>query len=75
MRGRLARLLLEQAEAAERGETPDPLTQEEIASRLGTVREVIGRTLRGMANDGLISMERQHIVILDRVRLTEEAEV
>ena len=54
---------------------PDPLTQEEIASRLGTVREVVGRTLRGMANDGLISMERQHIVILDRARLTEEAEV
>jgi CRP/FNR family transcriptional regulator len=75
VRGRLARLLLDQAEAAERGEPPDPLTQEEIASRLGTVREVVGRTLRGMANDGLIGLERQQIVILDRIRLTEEAEV
>jgi CRP/FNR family transcriptional regulator len=75
VRGRLARLLLDQAEAAERGEPPDPLTQEEIASRLGTVREVVGRTLRGMTNDGLIGMERQQIVILDRIRLTEEAEV
>jgi CRP/FNR family transcriptional regulator len=75
VRGRLARLLLEQAETAERGEPTDPLTQEEIASRLGTVREVVGRTLRGMANDGMISMERQQIVILDRTRLTEEAEV
>ncbi len=75
VRGRLARLLLDQAEASERGATPTPLTQEEIAHHLGTVREVIGRTLRALAADGLIAIERQQIVIVDRARLSEEAEI
>lgn len=75
VRGRLARLLLEQAEASERGVAPAPLTQEDIAHHLGTVREVIGRTLRALAADGLIAIERQQIVVLDRERLREEAEI
>jgi len=75
VRGRLAKLLLEQAEAAERGETPVPLTQEEMANRLGTVREVVGRTLRALAADEIIAMERQHIVVIDRARLAKEAEI
>lgn len=75
VRGRLARLLLDQAEASERGAAPAPLTQEDIAHHLGTVREVIGRTLRALAADGLIAIERQQIVILDRERLRAEAEI
>lgn len=75
VRGRLAKLLIEQAEAAERGEQPVLLTQEEMAHHLGTVREVIGRTLRSLASDGLISLQRQQIVIIDRDQLKEEAEV
>ncbi|HHW88595.1 MAG TPA: Crp/Fnr family transcriptional regulator [Chloroflexi bacterium] len=75
VRGRLARLLLEQAEASESGAPPAPLTQEDIAHHLGTVREVIGRTLRALAADGLIAIERQQIVVLDRERLREEAEI
>lgn len=73
VRGRLARLLLEQATTSEEGRTPIPLTQEEMAALLGTVREVVGRTLRGMAADGLIAVERQHIVIIDRAGLEAEA--
>ena len=75
VRGRLAKLLLEQAEAVDRGEAPTPLTQEEMAHFLGTVREVIGRTLRALAADGLIAIQRQQIVILDRARLRDEAEI
>lgn len=75
VRGRLARLLLEQAEAAERGAPPVALTQEEMASRLGTVREVVGRALRSLAAENVISMEKQRIVIVDRTRLQEVAEV
>lgn len=75
VRGRLARLLVEQAEAAERGLEPEFLTQEEMANRLGTVREVVGRTLRSLAAEGIISMERQRIVIADRARLQQESEV
>jgi CRP/FNR family transcriptional regulator len=75
VKGRLAHLLLEQAQAAERGETPDALTQEEMASRLGTVREVVGRALRSLAAENIIAMEKQRIVIIDRKRLEQAAEV
>ena len=75
VRSRLAKLLLEQAEASERGESPTPLTQEEMAHHLGTVREVVGRTLRALATDGLIEMQRQQIAIVDRAGLEAEAEI
>jgi CRP/FNR family transcriptional regulator len=58
---RLARLLLETAS----GEEP-PLTQQEMASRLGTVREMIGRSLKQLESRGLIQVERGRIVIIDR---------
>ena len=74
VRGRLARLLLDQAAASEEGRIPIPLTQEEMAALLGTVRDVVGRTVRGLAADGLIVVERQHIIIVDRAGLEAEAE-
>ena len=58
---RLAKLLLETAT----GQQPT-LTQQEMASRLGTVREMIGRSLKQMEAKGLIELERGKIVILDR---------
>ena len=70
VRGRLARFLLEQAEA---GEVARRWTQAEIAARLGTVREMIGRTLRAFVDAGLIRMDRQRIELLDRERLEAEA--
>ncbi len=75
VRGRLARLLLEQAEAAERGERPMAMTQEDMAARLGSVREVVGRALRSLAADGIVECDRNHIMVLDRARLEAEAEV
>lgn len=74
VRGRLARLLLEQAASRDMDVVQRLLTQEEMAGRLGTVREMVGRTLRSMANDGLIEFDRHRIVILDPQRLAEEAE-
>lgn len=74
---RLARLLL--AEAA-RIPTAGPLdrsqmmTQAEMAARLGTVREMSGRALRELADEGLIAFDRHRIVILDRARLAALAE-
>ena len=41
-------------------------TQEEIASEVGTVREMVGRALRHLSEDGLIRLERHRIYILDR---------
>ncbi|HET91205.1 MAG TPA: Crp/Fnr family transcriptional regulator [Chloroflexi bacterium] len=71
VRGRMARFLLKRAEA---DEVPRRWTQEEIAAYLGTVRDMVGRTLRAFADDGLIRMNRQRILLLDREGLEAEAE-
>jgi CRP-like cAMP-binding protein len=70
VRGRLARFLLRQAEAES---VTRQWTQAEIAARLGTVREMIGRTLRSFVDAGLITMDRQRIELLDREGLEAEA--
>jgi len=63
VRGRLARFLLTQAgNAAEGGRW----TQDEIASALGTVRDVVGRTLRGFIDAGLVRREGGRLLIVDR---------
>ena len=61
---RLAKLLLTQA--AEKEAVPRRMTQQEMAAQLGTVREVVGRTLAELEREGLIRMERHRIVIVDR---------
>lgn len=71
VRGRLARFLLEQAET---GTVTQRRTQEEIAAHLGTVRDMVGRTLRAFADAGLVRMERQRIMLLDREGLEAEAQ-
>ena len=76
VKGRLARLLLEQAQAAADDDHLERmLTQEEMASRLGTVREVVGRSLRSLAAEGIIEFDRHRIVILEPERLADEAQV
>jgi CRP/FNR family transcriptional regulator len=73
---RLAKLLLLQL--ADDQQTAIPrhrwATQAEIAARLGTVPDVIHRTLRSLENEGLIQVERQRIVILDRNGLAAKAQ-
>jgi len=71
VRGRLARFLLDRAEGQE---VARRWTQDEIAAHLGTVRDMIGRTLRSFADAGLLRMERDHIILLDRAGLESEAE-
>ena len=68
---RLAKLLVQQAEAAERGEVSYPMTQAEMAAHLGTVREMVARTLKSFEAAGLIALERSSIRILDRQGLRE----
>jgi CRP-like cAMP-binding protein len=71
---RLARLLLEKA--------VDGVitrrrwaTQTEIAARLGTVPDVISRSLHKLANQGLIQMDRRAIRILDLPKLVALAKL
>ena len=44
-------------------------TQQEIALEIGTTREVIGRLMAQMADEGLVSTGRGVITLLDRPRL------
>lgn len=69
VRGRLARFLLDHAEA---GEVEKRWTQAEMAARLGTVRDMIGRSIRAFADAGLLRVDRQRIMLLDREGLEEE---
>lgn len=67
VRQRLAAFLLDQASG---GATFDlGLTHQDLASKLGTVREIVSRTLARMAHDGALRMEGRRITILDRDRL------
>jgi CRP/FNR family transcriptional regulator len=71
VRGRLARFLLERAEE---DRITQRWTQEEIAAHVGTVRDMVGRTLRAFADAGLLEMDRQRIILLDREGLVLETE-
>jgi len=48
-------------------------TQQEMAAQIGTVREVVARTLRAFADAGLLRVERHRIILLDRAGLEAEA--
>lgn len=71
VRQRLARLLLE--EAAGRTAFQLPFTNEELAARLGSVRDVISRTLNSLVNDEFITVKGRFIEINDAEALAEEA--
>lgn len=75
---RLARLILEMAE--ERGiPTPEgvliklPLTHREIASLIGTEREVVSRTLSRFQKEGLIRLGPRQITLLQKENLQKKA--
>ena len=74
VQGRVAGLLLDQAEAAERGQEVVPLTQADMAARIGTVREMVGRTLKTFEALGLIRIERGAISVVDREGLARQRE-
>jgi DNA-binding Lrp family transcriptional regulator len=48
-------------------------TQTEIAARLGTVPDVISRTIRKMTDSGILQVTRSEITILNREKLEEIA--
>ena len=72
LQARLARVILEQAtEGVVRRHRWS--TQTEMASRLGTVPDVLNRALRGLVEEGLISVQRYQIQIRDRAGLEAKA--
>ena len=71
--GRVAKILLEHA-----SDGTDPrqrLTQQEMAAMAGTAREVVGRSLRALEEEGAIRLERHRIVITDKEALKETVEL
>ena len=74
VRQRLAQTLLDFAASSPVPVFTLPETQEELAARLGSVREVISRNLSRFQGEGLIRMQRREMEILDRAGLQAEAE-
>ena len=72
VRQRLARFLIEQADAAG-AEKEQRWTQTDMAKRLGTVRDVLGRALRKLADEGAVRFERDRIVLSNREKLERAA--
>jgi len=71
--GRVAKILLEYAG---NGAGPSQrLTQQDMAAIAGTVRELVGRSLKALEADGVIRMDRHRIVITDREALEDIAGV
>ena len=69
--GRVAKVLLEYAGDGT-GEKPR-LTQQEMAAMIGTAREMVGRSLKVLEEEGTIRMERHRIIITDQETLREMA--
>ena len=70
---RVAKILLEQISAeSDRGPR---LTQHEMAAMAGTAREVVGRSLKALEEQGAIKLDRHRIVITDKEALQKMIEV
>ncbi|MBN1935376.1 MAG: Crp/Fnr family transcriptional regulator [Anaerolineae bacterium] len=70
VRTRLARFLLARAD----DKLPHKIwTQGDIAAHIGTVRDVVGRTLREFGREGLVRRERGRLVVTNRNALESEA--
>jgi CRP/FNR family transcriptional regulator len=74
VRQRLAQTLLDLSSQEGRNPFPLSLTHQELASRLGTVREVVSRNLSRFQADGLLRIQRREVLILDLDGLQREAE-
>ncbi|MGZ4148984.1 MAG: Crp/Fnr family transcriptional regulator [Actinomycetota bacterium] len=72
VRERLARQLLDLAEPGRGRHLVVRASQQELADAVGSVREVVTRTLRHLRGEGLIGRSSEGIVLLDAVRLAEE---
>lgn len=67
--GRVAKILLEHA--GDGAGSGPRLTQQDMAAMAGSVREVIGRSLKALEDEGMIRMDRHRLVITDKKALRE----
>jgi CRP/FNR family transcriptional regulator len=71
--GRVAKILFEHI-GGETGRGPR-LTQQEMAAMAGTAREVVGRSLKTLEEEGAIKLDRHRIIITDKEALQKIMEV
>lgn len=69
--GRVAKILLQYA--ADATEPKPRLTQQDIAAMAGTAREVVGRSLKALEEDGVIRLEKHRVVITRKEMLQQLA--
>jgi CRP/FNR family cyclic AMP-dependent transcriptional regulator len=75
IRQRVARHLLDLAAEQPRARLLlAPVSQQELADAVGSVREVVTRVLRAMRDEGLVETTRQGIVLLDPAGLSAQLE-
>ena len=65
----VVRHLLDIASVDSSGRLVVALSQQQLAANVGTVREVVGRILRDLKDEGLLLTGRDEIVLLDAERL------
>lgn len=68
---RLARLLRELSPGELSGRGAERITQDDLAARIGTVREVVARSLKELESCGAIKVQRGRIQILDESKLID----
>lgn len=71
---RMARLLSQLPMESSQGLAIQRITQDQLAARLGTVREVASRSLRELERSGAIRVQRRQIEILDQNILLDWAQ-
>lgn len=74
VRVRLGRLLLDEARLTREGvEITLPGTRDEIAARVGTVREPLSRALAALARQGLVTVRGRRLLVRDAKGLEDAA--
>jgi CRP/FNR family transcriptional regulator len=71
--GRVAKILLEHI--GSEMDHKSRLTQQEMAAMAGTAREVVGRSLKALEEEGAIKLDRHRIIITDKEALQRTMEV
>ncbi|MBN2258870.1 MAG: winged helix-turn-helix domain-containing protein, partial [Anaerolineaceae bacterium] len=72
--GRLAQLLINYPDQNTSGHLMRSLTLDEMATRIGSTREMVCRFLQRFADQGLITITRTELEILDRDQLVKLAQ-
>jgi CRP/FNR family cyclic AMP-dependent transcriptional regulator len=72
--GRIARLLIDTADAGDGVRIEKPVTHQTIAHLIGASRETVSRAMREFQDAGWIAIERRRVRIVDRAPLLKRSQ-